>query len=159
MATYPALDPVAQLHRDTEHLRYLVIANYIYAAFHALAFLAMIAVLLVVSGAVALGSTDINPEDLPFIGAIGGALALLVALIPLTSTVVQFLLARFLDLRRHHTFCFVVSALNCLSFPFGTLLGILTLVVLARPPVQQMFAEERLRLLAAERATAMGQGG
>ena len=46
---------------------------------------------------------------------------------------------RFLNQRRHHTFCVVIGALSCLFFPFGTALGVCTLIVLFRSTVKEMF--------------------
>jgi hypothetical protein len=42
--------------------------------------------------------------------------------------------------QRRHTFCMVVAALECLLVPFGTVLGVLTLVLLTRHPVKHLFA-------------------
>ena len=160
MAANSPLDPAALRQRDEEHLRYLVIANYVYAAFHAIAVVSVIGVVLFLSGVFAFGEIPIDPQELPIAGAIGGVIVAVVIAIPLISTILQFLLARFLDLRRHHTYIFVVSILNCLSVPIGTVLGVLTLVVLMRPTVQQLFAEEQARIDAATRAEAMqGQMG
>jgi hypothetical protein len=41
---------------------------------------------------------------------------------------------------RDYTFCKVVAGVTCIFLPFGTILGIFTLVVLARPEVKQAFA-------------------
>jgi hypothetical protein len=46
----------------------------------------------------------------------------------------------FLQQRRHRTFSIVVAALNCLQVPFGTVLGVFTLVVLLRDSVRQRYA-------------------
>jgi len=46
---------------------------------------------------------------------------------------------RFLVRWRHYRFCFGVACLNCLSFPFGNILGIFTLIVLLRPSVKRRF--------------------
>jgi hypothetical protein len=154
MATNPYLDPVAQAQKDEEHLRYLVIGNYVYAAFHAIALVAMIGVVLLVSGAFAFGQPPIKAEDLPIAGAVGVFVAIVAISIPLISTVLQFLLARFLEQRKHHTYCFVISILNCLSVPIGTILGVLTLVVMMRPTVQNLFAQQRAQIDAAARMPA-----
>ena len=42
---------------------------------------------------------------------------------------------------RSRTFCIIVAALMCLSIPFGTILGVFTLIVLSRPSVRQLFGE------------------
>jgi hypothetical protein len=46
-----------------------------------------------------------------------------------------------LSQRKHYTFCLVVAAISCLSFPFGTALGVFTIIVLLRPTVKQLFGE------------------
>ena len=40
---------------------------------------------------------------------------------------------------RNYTFCLVVACLACLFMPFGTVLGILTILVLMRPSVRTAF--------------------
>jgi hypothetical protein len=45
----------------------------------------------------------------------------------------------FLRQRRHWLYCLVVAALSCAWFPFGTVLGVLTILVLARPEVKARF--------------------
>lgn len=42
----------------------------------------------------------------------------------------------------HRTYCMVVAAVNSLSVPIGTVLGIVTLVILMRPSVADRFAHE-----------------
>jgi len=48
---------------------------------------------------------------------------------------------RFLKRHRHYLFCMIVSAVNCLFFPFGTVLGVFTIIVLLRPDVKALFAQ------------------
>ena len=48
---------------------------------------------------------------------------------------------RFLARRVHYTFCLVVAAIACLFMPFGTVLGVLTIIVLMRPSVKALFVE------------------
>lgn len=47
---------------------------------------------------------------------------------------------RFLAKRKHHTFCLVVAAVECIFMPFGTVLGVFTIIVLMRESVKQRFA-------------------
>ena len=47
--------------------------------------------------------------------------------------------ARFLRERRRYRFCFAVAALSCLFSPFGTVLGILTILVLVQDEVRVAF--------------------
>jgi hypothetical protein len=43
--------------------------------------------------------------------------------------------------RKNRTFSFVIAAINCLSLPFGTALGIFTIIVLNRPSVQTLYQD------------------
>ncbi len=40
---------------------------------------------------------------------------------------------------RHWTFVIVVAALSCAFFPFGTALGVFTIIMLSRPEVKSLF--------------------
>lgn len=46
---------------------------------------------------------------------------------------------RSLKSRRHRIFTLVLSGLNCLWVPFGTVLGIFTFIVLLRPTVRELY--------------------
>ena len=51
-----------------------------------------------------------------------------------------FVLAgRNLARRRRYLFCQVVAGVGCMFMPFGTVLGVFTLVVLSRPAVRNLF--------------------
>jgi hypothetical protein len=41
--------------------------------------------------------------------------------------------------RRWWTFCYLTGWGECLMFPFGTILGIFTIIVLGRPSVKRLF--------------------
>jgi len=41
--------------------------------------------------------------------------------------------------RRWWTFCYLTGWGECLMFPFGTILGIFTIIVLGRPSVKKLF--------------------
>lgn len=55
-------------------------------------------------------------------------------------TLCIFLAARWLGRRQHILFIQIVSGLNCLFIPYGTVLGVFTLVVLARPQAKLLFS-------------------
>ncbi len=50
--------------------------------------------------------------------------------------IANFMSARFIKKRKNKTFSFVVAALNCIQMPFGTVLGVFTIIVLMRPSVK-----------------------
>jgi hypothetical protein len=45
----------------------------------------------------------------------------------------------FLAKRKKYMFCFVVAAISCIFSPFGTVLGVFTLITLSRPSVKALF--------------------
>ena len=46
---------------------------------------------------------------------------------------------RFLAKQKHHSFCLVVAGVECIFMPFGTVLGVFTIIVLMRESVKQRF--------------------
>jgi hypothetical protein len=50
---------------------------------------------------------------------------------------------RFLDRRKYYLFCLVMAAIECVFIPFGTVLGVFTIIVLMREPVKQLFATKK----------------
>jgi hypothetical protein len=56
-----------------------------------------------------------------------------------SSLLLNVLAGNYLRARKHRTFCFVVAGVNCLHTPLGTVLGIFTIVVLARDSVRLAF--------------------
>ena len=46
---------------------------------------------------------------------------------------------RFLSGRRRYMFCLVMAGVECIFSPFGTVLGVLTIIVLVRPTVKELF--------------------
>jgi hypothetical protein len=49
------------------------------------------------------------------------------------------LAGRFLGQYRRHTYCLVMAAVGCIFIPFGTVLGIFTIMVLMRDSVKTLF--------------------
>ena len=129
--------------QDEEHLRLLSIFHFVVAGmtglFALFPIIHLIIGLAIVSGALHSSGTDQIPA---FIGwffvlfaatwiVFGLALAMLIALG-----------GRELRRRRHYTFCLVVAALACLIMPFGTVLGVFTILVLMRESVKEMFHQQ-----------------
>jgi len=53
--------------------------------------------------------------------------------------VIIFLTGRFLAKRKRYMFCLVIACVECLFMPFGTVLGVFTIIVLMRPSVKELF--------------------
>jgi hypothetical protein len=64
-----------------------------------------------------------------------------VAIIAGWSVAVCILIAgRFLAGRKHYMFCMAVAGIECIFMPFGTVLGVFTIIVLVREDVKRLFA-------------------
>ena len=48
----------------------------------------------------------------------------------------------FLRQRRHRMFSLVIGGLNCLQIPFGTALGVFTIIVLSRQSVSELYSSQ-----------------
>ncbi|MEO0508313.1 MAG: hypothetical protein AAF065_00455 [Verrucomicrobiota bacterium] len=46
---------------------------------------------------------------------------------------------RFLKRRKHYMFSFVIACIACAFMPFGTVLGVLTIIVLSRKSVKSLY--------------------
>ena len=57
----------------------------------------------------------------------------------LSSGVLNLISGLCLRAKRHRTFSMVVACINCLHIPFGTVLGVFTLVVLIRDSVRELY--------------------
>jgi hypothetical protein len=74
-----------------------------------------------------------------FIGWFFVAVASVIILMGLTFAVFVFFAGRSLAKRKGYTFCLVMAGIECAFFPFGTALGVFTLIVLCRPSVKAIF--------------------
>jgi hypothetical protein len=131
---------------NEEHLRLLRIGYLIEGGVSV--FLMLFGIFYAVLGAIMLsampGGGRGGPGGPPpaFIGGIFLGIGLGFLVLGGLLTVLRFLTARALRLRRARILCLITAGLTCLSIPYGTALGIMTFMVLARPGVQRMFAGE-----------------
>lgn len=131
----PAVDP------DNEHIRLLAIFHYVLAGiigvFSCFPILHLILGALIVSGAL---DSPQGPQPPAAIGWIFIAIPATMMLFGFGTAITVLLAARSLYGQRRYTFCLVVAALECLFMPLGTILGVLTIVVLVRESVKHKFA-------------------
>jgi hypothetical protein len=132
-----------QFSRDEEHLRILSILYYVFGglgAFGGLFPLIYVALgVAFVSGAMGpagRGGQGGPPPELGWIFIVfGGVISLLVWSMAACALFAAYNLSK----KRRYLFCFVIACLSCASVPLGTILGVFTIVVLARPGVKELF--------------------
>lgn len=134
----PAAAPNAQ---DESHLKLLSIFYYVLSALGVFTVLLTVGITVLVFG-------YLHPDSTPsHLAPGGGDLTLyavvmgLSAVLSLAGCVLQFLTARRLRQRRSRGLCQFTAAITCLSLPLGTILGVFTFIVLARPQVRAAFAD------------------
>lgn len=128
---------------DNEHLKLVSLGYMISAGFAA--FFSVFGLFYLVMGiamSVGLSRMHTNPGNQPppaFVGWIFGGMGLVFFVFAAGMAVLRFIAARCVKRRKSRTFCIVIAALSCLEFPYGTTIGVLSLIVLSRESVRRQF--------------------
>ena len=124
--------------QDSEHLKLLWIFHYVDAGMTA--FFACIPFIHFFMGlALATGAfPDTDPEAQP-IGIFIMVFAGLFILAGWTLAACIAYAGRSLQTRRRYTYCLVMAGVECIFMPFGTVLGVFTIIVLMRDSVKPLF--------------------
>ena len=124
--------------RDLEHLRLLKFAYYVLAGMSGVG--TLFATLWMVMMGTIFTMIPAGPKSPPpIVGLIFLGLGILIVAIGVSVALLTFFTGRNLAQHRHHVFCIVVAALTCLSVPWGTAVGVCTIIVLNRPSVKALF--------------------
>ncbi len=142
----PTPAPAPSTDRDGEHLRLLAIFHYVLAAIGAV--FACFPLLHVGLGLMMVLNPDFlaeGPKANPppwWFGYIFVVLGGLMVLAGWAMAIATFISGRFMARRRHRMFSFVVAAILCIFMPFGTVLGIFTIIVLSKESVQRLYLDQ-----------------
>lgn len=127
--------------RDKEQLRLLAVFHFIVGGLIALfACIPFIHLILGIVMIVAPGSMQSSGQPPPTI--VGWAFVLIGGLIILMGWILAgcvIAAGRCLVKQRRYLYCLVVAGLLCLFMPFGTILGVFTIIVLVRESVKTLF--------------------
>ena len=132
----------APVDRDAEHLKILAICWYVasglavFAGCFPLIYVGLGISFIMNPNGFGGGGAGPAAETMGWMFAVGGGCASLVGWV---AVILGFLTARSLSKRRRIMLCYVTAGLACLYIPFGTVLGIFTFLVLARPSVRARF--------------------
>jgi hypothetical protein len=135
---------VLRMNQDNEHLRLLAIFHYVVGGLAAL--FSFFPLLYTTIGAVfifaARHGTAKPGEDLPpeFLGWIFAVLGSLLFLIGIAMAICILIAGLSLALRKRYSFALVMACIECLFVPFGTILGVFTIVVLSRESLKALFS-------------------
>lgn len=127
--------------QDQDHLRLLGIFHYVLAGM--LALFACFPLMYVLMGLLfVFAPAKMDPHGQPppaFIGWILVAFGFAFSLVGWALAVLTLVAGRNIAARRRLLFCQVIAGVVCLFMPFGTVLGVFTLIVLMRPSVKELF--------------------
>ena len=134
------------MNKDEEHLRLLSIFHYVVGGLAGL--FALFPVIHLVIGLVfilAPEAVESKGEAPPAL--VGWFFVIFAGMFIITGWVLAgFIITagRFLARRRHRLFCLVIAGIECIFIPFGTVLGVFTIIVLMRESVKELFSKEVL---------------
>ncbi|MFB0552933.1 MAG: hypothetical protein ACETWQ_06410 [Phycisphaerae bacterium] len=121
---------------DEQYLKLLSVFHYVVGGLAA-CFACIPIIHLSIGIAMLVGAIDDAPE---FLGALLVLIAMFTMLIGWTLAVCIIIAGRCLAKRKRYMFCLVMAAISCVFMPFGTVLGVFTIIVLMRPSVKELFA-------------------
>ena len=132
------------MNQDTDQLRLLAIFHYVVAGLAAL--FSLFPLLYTMVGSIfifaARHGTPKPGEELPpeFLGWVFIALGSVLFLLGIAMAICILIAGRCVSRCKHYTFALVMACVECLFIPFGTILGVFTIVALSREPVKALFA-------------------
>jgi|ERR1044072_5783420 hypothetical protein len=150
------------MEKDLRHLRILGTANYVFAGITGAIFILPLiyfnlAFLMLYISSLSLGMSwyvQGTPDFSSLRDGKGPGFMIIVfplvfgsifGVILLASTIATYYCGRSLRTQKNYVFCLVMAALSATSFPFGTILGIFSLVVLLRDSVKTLFDKDRAK--------------
>lgn len=135
-------DEGAVIDQDSQHLKLLAIFHYVVGGLGGL--FSLIPLIHVIMGIAMLmpvaGFSDQsgNPPP-PFLGWIFIGLGGLFIMIGLAFSIAVALSGRFIMQRTRYLYSFVLACVECMFVPFGTILGVFSIIVLSRPSVKEQY--------------------
>ncbi|MDZ4859680.1 MAG: hypothetical protein SGI88_11925 [Candidatus Hydrogenedentes bacterium] len=127
---------------ETErHLDLLAIFHYIFGG--VMAFFACFPLIHVAMGlAMIFGAVDVDGAPSEVIGGFFAIIGGFIVLCGWALAVAIIIAGRKLKSRTSRMYCIVIAALECMMMPFGTILGVFTLVVLTKDQAIQLYAAD-----------------
>jgi hypothetical protein len=132
------------MNRDKEHLQLLAIFHYVVAGLAAL--FSFLPLLYTTVGTIFIFAARHGPtkpgEDVPpeFLGWIFAVIGSVLFVVGIAMAICILIAGRSLALRKRYSFALVMACIECLFVPFGTILGVFTIVVLSRESVRGLFS-------------------
>ena len=124
------------MNKDEEHLRLLSIFHYVVGGIAG--FFACFPIIHFFIGILILADSSSGGPPV-FFGLMFIMMALVIMTLGWTLAICLIVSGRCLTRRRCYKFCFAIACVACLLMPYGTVLGVFTIIVLMRPSVKELF--------------------
>jgi hypothetical protein len=138
---------VSAANDDDEHLRLLSVFHYVVASLAAL--FALIPVIHLVMGLLMVtgrfGASGSGAGEELWFGWFFVIFATVWIVCGMSFAACLAFAGKFLRERRRYSYCLVVAGVACMFTPFGTVLGVFTILVLMRPSVKASFGSAAVR--------------
>ena len=133
------------MNQDLQHLKLLSIFHYVVGGIIAL--FSCFPIIHIIMGIVFIISPESlappgEPSPPSWFGWIFVVMGSTIILIGWTLAALVLAAGRFLGNQTHYTFCLVMAAIECACMPFGTVLGVFTIIVLMRESVKELFSTD-----------------
>jgi hypothetical protein len=129
--------------QDEQHLQLLSIFHYVVGGLAGL--FACFPIIHLVVGLGILISSLTNPTHNgpdAFFGLFFVVIAGSIMLVGWTFAICIAITGRFIATRKHYMFCLIMAGIECMFTPFGTVLGVFTIITLVRPTVKAVFESQ-----------------
>lgn len=137
--TQPSPVPDERAIIDREHLRLLALFHYVVGSV-----VGLTACILIVHFFMGLVMLLTGPPEMRVIGLLFAAIGGVGLLLGWTFAALTIYTGKCITNRKQRTLTLVVAGINCLYFPYGTILGIFTFMVLSRDSVKRIYDDCRM---------------
>jgi len=139
------------MNQDMEHIKILSIFHFVVAGIAGLVacfpIIHLVVGISMLAGGFSSGEASSN-SALPFalFGLMFTLIPLLIIFLGWAFAICLAISGYFLMNKRHYMFCLIMAGISCIFTPFGTVLGVFSIVVLTRPSVKQLFDSTSTRI-------------
>ncbi len=90
------------------------------------------------------GAFETKPDAPPpeIVGLLFIIIGSLIFLIGMTIAFLIFMSGKNLRNAKRYTFCMAMACILCLMVPYGTVLGVFTIIILTKQPVKELFSQK-----------------
>jgi len=129
------------MNENLQHLKLLSIFHYIVGGLAGLfaclpIFHLVIGIALIIASSAAKGNGDLPPA---IVGWLFALLGFAIIIMGWTFAICVICAGRCLARRKHYIYCLIIAGIECTFLPYGTVLGVFTIIVLMKPEVKELF--------------------